>query len=125
MYTHGSKQGFAAFRQVVLALHEHKADQIVWMKLSEIARYWTAKDLTRMTSSDGQHLLRAPFACPQFTVRVPRTGDQPPAVLAAGERIELRPVSAPDKLQGGTWLGEPRSCVLCFDLPRGETEMVA
>ncbi len=37
MYTHGTKQGFAALQKVILALNEHKGDRTQWMKLSEIA----------------------------------------------------------------------------------------
>ena len=124
MYTQGSKEGFAALQQVVLALNHHKADKVVWMKLSEIARYWAAKELTSTIASEKQHLLRAPFACPQFTVRVARASDQPPIVVTAGKRIELKRVSAPDQLQSGMWLSEPQSSVLCFDLPRGETALL-
>ena len=49
MYTHGTKAGFAALQQVVLALEEHWSEKTIWMKLSEIARYWAARKLTRIT----------------------------------------------------------------------------
>ena len=80
MYTQGTKCGFAALQQVVLALEEHWSEKTTWMKLSEIARYWASKKLTRITSTSSQHVLQAPFACPQFTLRVPHTGQQPPVV---------------------------------------------
>ena len=80
MYTQGTKCGFAALQQVVLALEEHWSEKTTWMKLSEIARYWASKKLTRITSTSSQHVLLSPFACPQFTLRVPHTGQQPPVV---------------------------------------------
>ncbi len=123
MYTHGTKQGFADFQQVVLALNQHKADQTIWMKLSEIARYWTARQLTRTQPSEDRILLKAPFACPQFTVRLPARCTRPPTLVAAGHRTALRSVASPAQLQQGTWLSEPESCVACFDLPRGESEI--
>ncbi len=123
MYTHGTKQGFAALQKVVLALNQHKGDQTTWMKLSEIARYWAARKLTRANWSEGRLLLTAPFACPQFTVRLPSTPNRPPTLAAAGQKRELRRVSTPTQLQRDTWLLEPESCVACFDLPRGEAEL--
>ncbi|MEC9002460.1 MAG: hypothetical protein VX644_03740, partial [Planctomycetota bacterium] len=37
MYTQGTKQGFAAFKKVVLALEARYNKQTIWMKISEIA----------------------------------------------------------------------------------------
>jgi hypothetical protein len=124
MYTQGTKAGFAAMQQVVLALEEHLSEQTQWMKPSEIARYWASKQLTRITSTGKEHVLQAPFACPQFTLRVPHTGQQPPVVGTATAPISLQPATATHALRSGTWLRESdTTTVLCFDLPRGETKI--
>jgi len=68
------------------------------MKLSEMARYWAAKQLTQITRQPGTVRLRAPFASPRFSVRM----SQKP----------------------GTWYREPDGLIVCFDLPKGESEIV-
>jgi hypothetical protein len=123
MYTQGTKEGFKAFQQVVLALHDRFRDQTMWMKLSEMARYWAAKELTRFRPSSEGVALSAPFACPQFTVRIPNQRSGPPTVITNGEQIALRQVTASRDLAAGTWLSEPEATVLCFDLAKGSSEL--
>jgi hypothetical protein len=119
MYTQGSKQGFAAFQQVVRALHTHKGDRVVWMKLSELARYWAARSLTRFQVAPEAITLQAPFACPQFTVRVAALPSGAPRIDSDGGSVMLRSVDRTEQLQAGTWLREQQSTVVCFDLPKG------
>ena len=52
MYSSGAKTGFQAFQKVVLAFNGRFRDQTQWMKLSEIARYWAAKELTEIRKTD-------------------------------------------------------------------------
>lgn len=126
MYTQGTKRGFAALQQVVLALEEHWSERTTWMKLSEIARYWAARNLTQVTSTGGRHLLRAPFACPDFTLRVPHAGTQPPVVRAPSDPLPLQQVSQVTDLRSGTWYCESdATAVVCFELPGGETTLDA
>lgn len=121
MYTQGTGQGFAALQQVVGALEAHYRDVTLWMKPSEIARYWAARQLTTIVTQAGHYVLQAPFACPLFTLRVPHHGTQTPVVTSGTQRTELRAVSQPAHLAAGTWLPEPAQAVLCFDLAQGET----
>ena len=51
MYCNGTKRGFEAFKHVVQALERRFADQTLWMKPSEMARYWAAKELTRIEAA--------------------------------------------------------------------------
>ena len=104
LYYDGQEQGFRIFQEVVRRLHS-AYDNLVWMKLSEIARYWAAKELTRIESAGGKTQLHAPFACPLFTLEVPngmRT------LTHNGTRIEPK---------------EATGNILCFDLPKGLTEI--
>ncbi len=121
MYTQGSKQGFAAFQKVVTALHENRADQMIWMKLSEIARYWAAKELTRAEAVGNAVSLAAPFACPLYTVRLSGRRVGQPTVITGEKQTALREVTATKELTAGTWLRDADSSVLCFDLPKGKS----
>ncbi len=68
IYCNGKETGFQVFQQVVQRLHAGH-DNLIWMKLSEIARYWAAKELTRIDRQEKTIDFHAPFACPQFTVK--------------------------------------------------------
>jgi hypothetical protein len=120
MYTHGSKQGFAHFQEVVLALEGRFRDRMLWMKVSEIARYWAAKGLTGIERQGNRVALSAPFACPRFTLRVSAPGNAPPRLVHAGKPIAIREVPRLPDLGAGTWVREPEGLMICFDLPKGD-----
>ena len=63
IYFNGEEVGFTIFKEVVRRLHV-RYDNLVWMKLSEIARYWAARELTALDRSGEGLRFRAPFACP-------------------------------------------------------------
>ena len=123
MYTHGTKQGFDQLKQVVLALNGRYRGQTIWMKLSEIARYWAAKELTRIERNAGQVTLTAPFASPRFTVRLAAGGDAPPQLAQGNAPIPLEQVAALRELEPGRWLREEGRVTVCFDLPKGEVAL--
>jgi hypothetical protein len=93
------------------------------MKLSEIARYWAAKELTRIERDDGQVTLNAPFASPRFTVRLAARGEAPPKLAHGPTPIPLDEVAALRDLESGTWLREEGRVTVCFDLPKGELKL--
>ena len=58
------------------------------MKTSELARYWAAKELTRIEKTEKTISLRAPFACPVFTLKIedrnhPSTAGLPATIQSA------------------------------------------
>jgi len=123
IYWNGQELGFKVFQEVVRRLHA-RFDNLQWMKLSEVSRYWAAKELTRIEWTATSTKLRAPFACPAFTVRIPAAeqsqlrvvlGNQPPVSYAEVKRAL--------DLKSGTWVREGASITLCFDLPKGATEL--
>jgi hypothetical protein len=124
IHWNGQELGFKVFQEVVRRLHA-RFDNLVWMKLSEIARYWAAKALTRIESSPGRLALQAPFACPRFTLRLPSAAaETPPHLGPAGvEHAPLRQVQRALDLTSGTWCATPAGRVICFDLPRGATRI--
>jgi len=123
LYRHGTKEGFEAMKRVVLALEARFADQTHWMKLSEIARYWAAKGLTRIERQGGRLLLIAPFASEKFTLRIAAEAGKMPQVVHAGAPVRLEETARLRDLRPGTWLREPGGVVVCFDLPKGKSEL--
>ena len=126
IYWDGQEVGFKVFQEVVRRLHA-RFDNLVWMKLSEIARYAAARTLTRIESSAGRVAFRAPFACPRFTFRVP------PATVGAAPRFRADGVDQPPftrverplDLSAGAWCDTTEGRVICLDLPRGRSEVVS
>ena len=121
LYTHGTKDGFRDFQQVVMALARRFGDQTIWMKLSEIARYQVAKELTTVAVDGGEVALDAPFACPAFTVRVSTGSSEAPSIRRDGQPTHLKEVRTRRDLSAGTWLREAEGVTVCADLPGGRT----
>jgi hypothetical protein len=121
--------------EVVRRLHA-AYDDLIWMKLSAIARYWAARELTRIERAGrGQLDLKAPFACPDFTVGIDRpesSGTGPDREFAPakvrlsmeGRTVALAPAAKPHRLDAGTFSDRGRDVIACFDLPRGASRLV-
>ncbi len=121
LYNQGTKQGFRQFQEIVLALRTRFAERTQWMKLSEMGRYQAAKELTRVVAQQpGAITLRAPLACPNFTVKMPG-GARPTRVVQGADSVALREAATAAKLTAGAWLRRGEDIVMCFDLPQGET----
>jgi len=118
IYFNGQEVGFNIFKDVVRRL-EARYDNLLWMKLSEIARYWAAKELTQIDKQGSSVTFTAPFAAPQFTVRVKTTVRNKPSLTVAGRIVELREVGSPSRLENGTWCTSDQLMTVCFDLPKG------
>ena len=92
------------------------------MKLSEIARYWAARELTSLMREGNSIQLHAPYACPAFTLEVAMDQQQagPPALVVDNQPRPLQEAAARSPLESGTWRRADKSRLqLCFDLPRG------
>lgn len=116
IYFNGQEVGFKIFEEVVKRLHA-KYDNLHWMKLAEISRYWAAKELTKIEAGASGLKFKAPFACPEFTVEVNRRVNAPPKV---GEK-PLEEVNSALKLKPGTWFREEKRTFICFPLAKGES----
>jgi hypothetical protein len=75
LYTHGTKKGLEAAKRVIGSINAKYRDRTIWMKTGELARYQAAKELTRIERSGNTITLSAPFPGPDFTLRLPRTGN--------------------------------------------------
>jgi hypothetical protein len=123
IYFNGEEVGFTIFKEIVRRLHA-AYDHLLWMKQSEIARYWAARELTRLeVGSDGVVSCRAPFACPRFTVRIANRPQMVPTLRAEGRDPALREVKQILQVQSGTWTRDGRDIIVCFDLPKGASSI--
>lgn len=120
IYFNGEELGFKIFQEVVRRLNA-RFDHLLWMKTSELARYWAAKELTRVEKKDRTVLLRAPYACPRFTLRVEGRGDGAPKLTAGDTPVSLTEVKRMRDLKAGSWLRDREGVVVSFDLPKGKS----
>lgn len=118
IHWNGQELGFKVFQEVVRRLHA-RFDNLVWMKLSEVARYRAAKELTRTERHANTVAFRAPFACPAFTVKLTTQSSAAPRVTIQGAPVLLKEVAGPLKLESGTWTRDGQTVLVCFSLPKG------
>jgi hypothetical protein len=129
MYYNGQEVGFKIFQEVVGRLHD-AFDHLIWMKLSEIARYWAARELTGIERPRPNEVeLRAPFACPQFTLTITAADSAPDPLrnvrlITQGTETPLAMIAARSQLKSGTIHGKDRGLLVCIDLPKGASRLV-
>jgi len=122
IYYNGEKVGFNIFKEVVSRIHQ-KYDHLKWMKLSEIAQYWAAKEYTKATSNMGSVALKAPFPTADFTLKIPQRIKNP-ALKVAGKSTLLKKVASDQRLEKNSWCQVSDGVVVCLDLPKGQSEIV-
>lgn len=118
IYSNGTEDGFRAFKRIVLSLADQFGNQTLWMKLSDIGRYWTAKELTRLTRSNQKIELEAPYASPLFTVKIPNA--------SGAIRFDSKPLDQVDTLpalQPQCWYQDGKDIIACIDLPKGRSTL--
>ena len=126
MYCNGKEVGFNIFQRAVERINKHHGDTTLWMKNSEIAHYWAAKELTAATSTEAKaYTLNAPFAAKDFTIRTSAKAAARIQISGeTGEKIHLEEVKQRPALKAGTWWRESDDSVLaCFNLEKGKTEI--
>jgi len=123
IYWNGRELGFEIFKEVVRRLNA-RFDNLIWMKLSEVARYWAAKELTRIDRSPTAVGFRAPFACPQFTIGLEGAAGADLRLESSGRSDPLREVRSAGDLQPGTWKRGRGGLTVCLDLPKGPSRLV-
>jgi hypothetical protein len=120
IYFNGDRVGFNIFKEAVARLHR-RYDNLVWMKLCEIARYWAARELTRIEKQGDRVTLQAPFATPRFTLEVAAAPPGAVEVLSEADPKALKQVQTAIELVSGAWHRHDRGTTVCFDLPRGKS----
>jgi len=122
IYFNGEETGFKIFQEAVRRMHA-RFDHLRWMKLTDIARYWAAKELTRIARTGDRVTFTAPFACPDFTVRLPAANDAQPTLSTAARPVKLSRIKQAGQLKSGDWIREKSHVVACFNLPKGTSTL--
>ena len=119
IYYNGEKTGFNIFKQVVSRLKQ-KYNNLIWMKNSEIARYWAARKLTAITSHDHEIVFKAPFGTERFTVHIGNK-IRHLSLMHEGNQLVPEKVNDPLSLAQGNFCWDPTGTLVSFDLQKGIT----
>jgi len=119
IYFNGEKLGFNILKEIKNRL-DQKYNHLIWMKLSEISRYWAAKELTKITVDESTVKLKAPFSSPDFTVKINKSVK----TVLVKNSAPLQQVKSVSDLKSGTFYSTKIETLGCFDLKKGETEIV-
>jgi len=126
--------GFKIFKEVVRRIHA-RYDNLLWMKLSELSRYWAAKELTRIEKQGSSVTFNAPFATTRFTVRIKTNSPNVPRLIVNGPAegghdqsrrcrpVQLRRAKGLLQLKSQTWHADGQDVTVCFDLPKGKSTL--
>jgi hypothetical protein len=118
IYYNGDKLGFNILKEIKHRL-DQKYNHLIWMKLSEISRYWAAKELTKITVDKTLVKTKSAFCSARFYIEDKRFGKNPTVKNSAS----LQKVNKISDLKTGTFYSENRETFICFDLKKGETEI--
>jgi len=122
VYFNGEKVGFNILKEVKRRL-DQKYDNLIWMKLSEIARYWAAKELTSISADKNSIVLKAPFSTPGFTLRL-NSPVRNPRIKRGGEEKPLVRIKEVKAIKESTYYSDKNGSILCFDLEKGMNEVI-
>ncbi len=122
IYWNGRELGLQIYREVVRRLHA-RFDNLIWMKLSEVARYWAARELTRIDRSGEVLRIFAPFACADFTLQFRPSRVSPFRLLHEQNSQPLEEVGRPTLLKSGAWCRAGDKVVACLALPKGTSRL--
>jgi hypothetical protein len=123
IYYNGDEIGFRIFQEVVTRLAAHY-DNLIWMKLSEIARYWAARELTAIKKTAESVIFDAPFSSPLFTVEVAAAPHVVPRLLTPTGAVTFHETSSVLKLETNAFHRRPKGITVCFDLPTGASTLL-
>ena len=123
IYFNGDRIGFTILKHIVRRLNQ-KYDHLIWMKLSEIARYWAAKELTTLTLKGNILTMYAPFAATGFTLGLNFTPRNPRLKRNGDEMKALERIADSRAIRTNTWFADKSGSVLCFDLQKGSNELI-
>ncbi len=122
IYYNGEKIGFNIFKTVVERLEAKYPNRLIWMKNSEIARYWAVKELTKAAEKDNHIVFQAPFSSPLYTIDINRPLSQL-SVTHQNVKLPLQQVDSIQSLSAGTFVIKENHTICCWDLAQGETRL--
>jgi hypothetical protein len=103
---------------------DQKYDYLNWMKLSEIVRYWVAKELTNIAVSGNKITLKASFSSPGCTLKLNSSVRNSGIKIGEEEIKPLVRIKDIKALKSNTWYSDKTGSVLCFNLEKGLSELV-
>ncbi|HLF33143.1 MAG TPA: hypothetical protein VI583_02830, partial [Cyclobacteriaceae bacterium] len=119
IYFNGEKTGFSILKEVNARLLK-KYNNLFWMKLSEIARYWAVKKLSSHEYTRSSVKINTPFSTKWFTFSVPGKAREIKLTNKTGtSKLEI--VKDPLSLDSNRFAINKNETFLCIDLPRGQT----
>ena len=122
IYYNNQKIGFNIFKTVVDRLEQKCGSDMLWMKVSEIAEYWAAKEFVRFNLTKGKIRVKAPFGANNFTIALDGSFNGA-TVLHKGESTVLKRISEKKELSSQCFTEVDRKTILCFDLSAGDSEI--
>ena len=123
IYFNGEHIGFNILKEVKKRL-DQKYSHLIWMKLSEIARYWAARELTTIANNTGKIELKAPFSARGFTLKLNSRVRNPQLRINGKEPKILTRVIDQKDIKSDTWFSDKTGTIICFDLVKGDSELV-
>ncbi len=114
IYYNGEKLGFNILKEIKRRL-DQKYDNLNWMKLGEISRYWAAKELTKISVENDEIKLFAPYSAPEFTIRINKKSIKDIGINGTN----LQRILTINELKSGTFYTGNSETILCFDLNKG------
>jgi hypothetical protein len=123
IYCNGEKTGFNILKEAVKRLNR-KYDNLIWMKLCDIARYWAAKELTKISLNGRKINLKAPFSAPDFTLKINTTIRKPGLMTEGNGIMPFTRVKDKKDLKPATWYSDRSGSIICFNLGKGPSELV-
>ena len=120
IYYNGEKIGFNIFKTVVDRLEQKYGNEIQWMKLSEIAQYWAAKEFVKFEDKKDGISISAPFGTKNFTVRIGKRL-RSPAIHFNNQQVRLKEISSQAELVSNSFRKDKKGIVACFDLSAGQS----
>lgn len=125
LYCNGLRTGYKQFQKVVLALEKRFKNETLWMKISDIGRYWTAKEFTKIEVVDRTVQMKAPYACRDFTLQIePLVVTERILHQHADRKVELLPVASKALLTTNTFYRTEKTLSVCVDMPKGASQLV-
>jgi hypothetical protein len=121
IYFNGEKVGFNILKEIKKRL-DQKYDNLIWMKLADISRYWAAKELTKISAEKDRITLKAPLSANGFTIRLTNMKVSRPEIIFAGKvKSPLERVKVKKELKENSWFSDKTETLLCINLEKGLT----
>jgi hypothetical protein len=126
LYSDGSRAGLQALDQAAARLERAHGSRLLWLTLSEIARYRAASEAckigVRAVGSEWLIELDSAFDCPDFTISIPLNVPIERVELAGSQAL-MRDYSTSGLLASNAWRMDAERLSVCFDLRRGRQSL--